>query len=395
MSLGPSHWIAAFAGMTRGKVIRLVILSLLALVTHGVALAHKPSDSYLTLAVDGATVNGQWDIALRDLDFALGLDGNQDGAITWGEVKAKHAEIAAYALTRLALGPADARCAPVLREQLIDNHSDGAYAVLRFSATCPAAPKVLDVGYRLFFDVDPQHRGLLNLSAQGATRAGILSADAPMRQFALAEMSKHEQFVDYLKEGVLHIWTGFDHILFLLSLLLPAVLARSLIPGETWTAAPGFKAAFWDVFKVVTAFTVAHSITLTLAALGVISLPSRLTESAIAASVVLAALNNVRPVVYGGRWIIAFGFGLIHGFGFASVLTDLGLPQGSLLLALVAFNLGVELGQLAIVAVFLPLAYALRDTGLYRRVILVGGSLLVASIAAVWLIERAFNLSLF
>ena len=149
------------------------------------------------------------------------------------------------------------------------------------------------------------------------------------------------------------------------------------------------------MFKVVTAFTVAHSITLSLAALGVISLPSRLTESAIAASVVLAALNNVHPVVYGGRWIIAFAFGLIHGFGFASVLTDLGLPQGSLLLALVAFNLGVELGQLAIVAVFLPVAYALRDTRLYRLGILIGGSLLVAAIAAVWLIERAFNLSLF
>lgn len=373
----------------------LSLLAFAAMLLHGVALAHKPSDSYLTIKVDGAAIDGQWDIALRDLDFALGLDGNQDGAITWGEVKAKHAEIAAFALSRLTLGPADARCAPVLREHLIDNHSDGAYAVLRFSATCPVAPNVLDVGYRLFFDIDPQHRGLLNLSAQGATRAGILSVDAPVRQFTLAKMSKAEQFVDYLKEGVLHIWMGFDHILFLLSLLLPAVLVRSLLPGETWTAAPSFKAAFWDVFKVVTAFTFAHSITLSLAALGVISLPSRLVESAIAASVVLAALNNVRPVVFGGRWIIAFVFGLIHGFGFASVLADLGLPQGSLLLALVAFNVGVELGQLAIVAVFLPVAYALRDTGLYRRGILIGGSLLVVAIAAVWFIERAFNLSLF
>jgi hypothetical protein len=373
----------------------LSLLAFAAMLTPDVALAHKPSDSYLTINVDAERVQGQWDIALRDLDFALGLDANQDGAITWGEVKSKHAEIAAYALSRLTLGPADARCVPVLREQLIDNHSDGAYAVLRFDATCPAASKALDVGYRLFFDIDPQHRGLLNLSAQGATRAGIFSADAPTQQFALAAMSKQAQFVDYLKEGVLHIWTGFDHILFLLSLLLPAVLVRSRIPGLTWTAASSFKAAFWDVFRVVTAFTVAHSITLSLAALGVISLPSRLTESAIAASVVLAALNNVRPVVYAGRWIIAFGFGLIHGFGFASVLTDLGLPQGSLLLALVAFNLGVELGQLAIVALFLPVAYALRETPLYRRVIMTGGSLVVAAIAAIWLIERAFNVSLF
>jgi hypothetical protein len=155
-----------------------------------------------------------------------------------------------------------------------------------------------------------------------------------------------------------------------------------------------FAVAFWDVFKVVTAFTVAHSITLTLAALGVIALPSRLVESAIAASVVLAALNNVRPAVYGGRWAIAFLFGLIHGFGFASVLADLGLPRESLLLSLVAFNVGVELGQLAIVAMFLPVAYALRATRFYRRVILVGGSLAVAAIAFAWLLERAFNWSL-
>jgi hypothetical protein len=361
---------------------------------HGNVLAHKPSDSYLTLSVDGETVNGQWDIALRDLDFAIGLDRNQDGAITWGEVKARHEEIAAYALSRLTVGPDRAPCTAVVREQLIDNHSDGAYSVLRFVATCPAAPKVLEVGYRLFFDIDPQHRGLLNLSAQGATRAGILSVDAPVQRFTLGTFSRGQQFADYLKEGVLHIWTGFDHILFLLSLLLPAVLVRSQRSGGTWAGAPSFKAAFTDVFKVVTAFTVAHSITLSLAALGVVSVPSRLAESAIAVSVVLAALNNVRSVVYSGRWVLAFCFGLIHGFGFASVLTDLGLPQESLLLALVAFNLGVELGQLVIVAVFLPVAFTLRQTRLYRRAILVGGSLLVASIAMVWLIERAFNVAL-
>ena len=248
-----------------------------------------------------------------------------------------------------------------MREHLVDNHSDGAYAVLRFTATCPAALKVLDVDYRLLFDVDPQHRGLLNLAAGDERRAGILSIDAPGQQFVLAALSPVQQFVDYLEEGVFHIWTGFDHLLFLLSLLLPAVLVRTPGPAPSWTPAASFGAAFRDALKVVTAFTVAHSITLSLAALGVISLPSRLVESAIAVSVILAALNNVRPVVHGGRWIVAFCFGLIHGFGFASVLADLGLPQSSLLQALIAFNLGVELGQLVIVAAFLPIAYASRQ----------------------------------
>jgi HupE / UreJ protein len=193
-----------------------------------------------------------------------------------------------------------------------------------------------------------------------------------------------------VREGVWHIWIGFDHILFLLSLLLPAVLVWR---APRWHPVDAFASAFWEVLKVVTAFTLAHSITLSLATLGVLSLPSRAVESAIAASVVLAALNNVRPVFTGRRWMVAFGFGLIHGFGFASVLGDLGLRQGTLLLALVGFNAGVEVGQLAIVAAFLPLAYGLRRSWFYRRLVMAGGSLLIAAVAALWFAERAFNLS--
>jgi len=359
-----------------------------------IAHAHKPSDSYLSLRVEGATITGQWDIALRDLDFALGLDANQDDTITWGEVKARHTDIAAYVMSRLRLGPASAPCPMQVTGQMIDDHSDGAYNVLRFTAVCAAAPKTLAVEYHLFFDLDPQHRGLVRLEYQGATRAGIMSVDHAEQKFTLAKLSRWEQFLDYGNEGVWHIWTGFDHILFLLSLLLPAVFVRSRVSGRAWEAAPNFRAALLDVVKVVTAFTVAHSITLSLAALGVINLPSRLVESAIALSVVLAALNNIRPIVFERRWVIAFSFGLIHGFGFASVLADLGLPQESLLIALIAFNLGVELGQLTIVGIFLPIAFALRRTWLYRRILFVYGSAAIALIALLWLVQRAFNLQL-
>jgi hypothetical protein len=158
-----------------------------------------------------------------------------------------------------------------------------------------------------------------------------------------------------------------------------------------WQPVAGFREALWDVFRIVTSFTVAHSITLSLAALGIVALPSRLVESAIAASVVVAALNNLRPVVEGRRWMVAFGFGLIHGFGFASVLTELGLPRDALVLALVGFNVGVEIGQLAIVALFLPLAYSLRRSRFYRRAVMTGGSIVIAAVAATWLAERVFN----
>ncbi len=211
------------------------------------------------------------------------------------------------------------------------------------------------------------------------------------------------QFVDYAADGVWHIWIGFDHILFLLSLLLPAVGAwvagvGGQRPGgsrrATWQPVPRLGVAVWEVLRIVTAFTLAHSITLSLATLGWVSLPSRLVESTIAASVVLAALNNVFPFFQGRRWMVAFAFGLIHGFGFASVLADLGLPRDALALALLGFNLGVEAGQLAIVAVFLPLAYLLRHSKFYRWVVLWGGSLAIAAIAAAWFVERAFELKL-
>ncbi len=353
------------------------------------AYAHKPSDSYLSLGVDGNAIAGQWDIALRDLDFAIGLDTNGDGAITWGEVRAKHTDIAAYALSRLQLAAEGKSCPARVTEHLMDNHTDGAYAVLRFKAECPAIRETLQVRYALFFDIDPQHKGLLRLQYQDVSSTGIFSPEKATQQFSLVRPSKLNQFLDYGREGVWHIWIGFDHILFLLALLLPAVVFRR---QKKWQAVDAFKPTFWAVLKIVTAFTVAHSITLTLATLGLISLPSRLVESTIAASVVIAALNNVFPLFGERRWVMAFVFGLIHGFGFATVLSDLGLPQDALILALVGFNLGVEVGQFAIVAAFLPIAFVLRHTWFYRRIILLGGSLLIAALAMTWLVERAFNL---
>jgi HupE / UreJ protein len=355
------------------------------------AWAHKPSDSYLTLSVNGASVQGQWDIALRDLDFTIGLDTNGDGELTWGEVKAKHEAIVAYAMPRLLISTDGILCPVKVTEHLIDNHSDGAYAVMKFNADCGVELTKLELEYRLFFEVDPQHKGLLNLIYQGQSRTAIFSPDTSKQTFELKAASKWQQFKDYVLHGIEHIWKGFDHILFLLSLLLPAVL---ILAGKTWQPTASFRAALIDVLKIVTAFTLAHSITLTLATLGFVSLPSRFVESTIAASIVLAAANNVWPLFQGKRWMVAFFFGLIHGFGFASVLADLGLPQGALILALVGFNLGVEIGQLAIVSVFLPLAYLARKTWIYQRVIFIAGSLLIVALAATWLIERAFNMSI-
>lgn len=346
------------------------------------AQAHKPSDSYLSLDVQGERVSGQWDIALRDLDYAIGLDQDGDGQLTWDEIRARHSAIAAYALERLSLSADGGACRISTGQQLIDDHTDGAYSVLRFEAICPAPLTTLNIGYRLFADLDPQHKGLLRLTRDGVTSTAIFDPAHAQQRLSLAAPDQLQQFTAYVKDGVWHIWIGYDHILFLLSLLLPAVLLAA--------PADNLRGAFIDVLKVVTAFTLAHSLTLTLASLSLVSLPSRLVESAIAASVILAAVNNIYPLFRGRRPWAAFGFGLIHGFGFASVLIDLGLPKGALLASLFGFNLGVEIGQLCIVAVFLPLAFLLRRTWLYRG-LLTGGSALIALVALVWFIERAFD----
>lgn len=355
------------------------------------AFAHKPSDSYLSLFVQHDQVEGRWDIALRDLADAIGLDRDGNGQLTWAEVRDAHGEIDAYALSRLMLSTGTRTCTTQVLDHLIDHHTDGAYSVLRFRAHCPETIERLAVDYRLLFDIDAQHKGLLRLTHGGQTGTAIFSNESPVQEFSVAERSRWAESMQFIHEGIWHIWLGFDHVLFLLALLLPAVMVW--LDGR-WQAAGDFSSGCWNVFSIVTAFTVAHSLTLSMAALDIVRLPSRLVESTIAASVVLAGLGNLFPMMTRRRWLVAFGFGLIHGFGFAAVLADLGLPHDSLLLSLVSFNVGVELGQLAIVSAFLPLAYMIRRSWSYSKLVLTGGSLAVIAIALVWFTERAFDLQL-
>jgi HupE / UreJ protein len=367
-------------------IVALVIASL------SPASAHKSSDSYLSLQLKGQKISGQWDVALRDLDYALGLDVNNDGIITWGELRGLQSPIASYLLAHLTLQSDGNPCATHVVEHLVDDHSDGAYEVLRFEADCVGPPQILQVGYDFFFDLDPQHRGLVRLEANGQTHTAVLSPSQKTWRVERGAASWFRTFLDYTNEGVWHIWTGFDHILFLCALLLPAVLTYR---GGCWVGVAQFGEALRNVVKIVTAFTLAHSIMLSLAVLGFISLPSRLVESAIAVSVIAAALNNLHPVIQSRLWVAAFGFGLVHGLGFANVLTELGLPTDALAVALVSFNLGVEIGQLAIVCAILPLAHLCRHSWLYPRVVLRAGSLCIVAIAFVWLIERSFDRSIF
>ena len=352
------------------------------------ALAHKPSDSHLTVSVHESTLDLRWDLAIRDLDWAIGLDRDGDGTITWGELRAAHAPIAALAIQHLALQSAGKPCSLQVLGHEVVAHSDGNYAVLRLRGDCPSAVSELEVHYSLFFAEDPLHRGLLRVETPRETRTEVFTSDRRVLKIAIGGGSR---LFALTRSGIVHIFTGYDHLLFLLALLLPAVLYRE---SREWRPVPSLRAALSSVVQIVTAFTIAHSITLALGAFAVVSPPSRVVESAIAASVIVAALDNVFLFLRVDRWVVPFGLGLIHGFGFSSTLTDLGLHGKDLALALLGFNVGVELGQLACVLLFLPLAYAARRSRSYPRVALTGGSIVIAIVAVAWFVERAFAVTM-
>ena len=350
------------------------------------AQAHKASDSYLRLRIEGSQVQVQWDVALRDLQAVINLDGNTDGDISWGELRAQHDNIAAYVLAHITFTQDDQVCITHSPQQQVDQHSDGAYTVLFFTADCQTPVTKLAVNYQLFFDIDRQHRGLLQLENAGKIQSAIFSPDNKQQSFYWVDQNIMRQFSDYMAEGIWHISIGYDHILFLVALLLPVVLQRK---NNAWQPASSFRGVVTETLKIVTAFTLAHSITLSLAATGTINMPSQLIEVAIALSVLLAALDNLVPIFRCPRWWVALGFGLIHGFGFATVLSELGLATHALIMSLLAFNLGVETGQLLIVAALLPVLFWLRQSTHYPRWMLGAGSLVCMLMATVWIIERA------
>lgn len=370
--------------------MKAILSLILALITMQ-ALAHKPSDSYLQLDArsDSKQISGRWDIALRDLNLLIPLDENRDAVITWGELQRMQGNLGKEILPALSLTALqdDIRypCPLTLtRLQAID-HVDGTYAALHLQGQCSAAPQQLEVDYQLLFERDPDHHGLLRLDQDGTQLTATFSNQQRRQQFNAEHTPLWPAFQGFVYQGIHHILIGYDHILFLLTLLFPAVLVWQ---RGGWQPAANMGSALTQTLAIVTAFTLTHSLTLGLATLGIISLPSWLVESAIAATVAIGAVANLLPRYFPKRWVMAFVFGLIHGMGFASVLADLGLTDSGIFLPLLGFNLGVELGQVAIVLVFVPLAYLMRQTHFYQRIFVPVGSLSIMLLAGVWLVER-------
>jgi HupE / UreJ protein len=364
-------------------------LCLLLIALPQVADATNARESYLTLVVETTSLRGEWKIPLRELDAALRLDANHDGEVTWPEIEHRREDIEGYLHSHLRI-LTNGTDPGLGFDKLIYGTQDGEPFILaQLVVSAPEEISRIGVDYSLFFGHTADDRCVLKIvwSAEGMHKV-VISAHSGVLGFT-RESAAGSGFLQSLQAGIWHIWTGYDHVLFLIVLLIPAVFQRTASGRE---AVPDFGSALLRVVVIVSAFTVAHSITLTCAAMQWVRLPSRLVESAIAASIFVAALYNFLPTTAGGRgaWL-AFGFGLLHGFGFAGALSQIGAEGGPLWHTLLAFNLGVEVGQLAIVAVFLPVAYLIRETRFYRTGVVYGGSSMAGLCALFWFWQRAFG----
>ena len=356
------------------------------------ARAHRLSDALLRWTVTSEGLRGRLDLPIRDLALRVPLDTNGDGQVTWGELQEHFGSWRAVVQEELRL-QAGGRSLDFAVEDLRVVEVAGemcASVVLRWAGVLPPGPIRLE--YRLLAEVDPLHRGLVRWERAGQVTTAVLGPEHPVAEFAGTDGNDAGGPVvvpgvgHFVGEGFRHIGEGVDHLLFLLALLLPAAL-----PGRREREPGNLRGTLLRVAKVVTAFTVAHSLTLLLSALRVVRLPSAFVEVAIAVSVALAALNNLVPMIPDrGAWV-AFGFGLIHGFGFAGVLGELDLPVDRFVVGVLGFNLGVELGQLVLVALFLPLAFPWRNTAGYRRGVVPVGSAAILAAAFAWVGERAFG----
>lgn len=368
-------------------------------VMHAGALAHKASDAYLQLSRTDNGMALRLDVALRDLDLPLDLDADGDARLTWGEVKQAWPAIERYALERLRLDG----CELAVDGRGLERRTDGAYAVLHFTSTCRPLEAPLP-HYTLLREFDPTHRGLLKIDWPGApAQLVVLDPTRPLahakapgalpgaQPSAGAVAGAAAAQASFFGEGVHHIVTGYDHVLFLLCLLLPSVMRRT---PTGWQPVGRLAQAVLPVAAIVTAFTLAHSITLALAAMKWVALAPSFIEPAIAVTIVLAALDNLRPVFHGRRVLVTFVFGLIHGFGFAGVLGELNLPTSQFAWALLQFNLGLEFGQLLIVVLVAGALYLLRERPRYPAWAIRGGSLAAMLLGVIWFVERTADVSL-
>jgi hypothetical protein len=360
----------------------------------GLALAHQDDWSYIWISVFEDRITAEVQLPGEELAEILGLPLTSERPLTEAETEA----IALYTRDHFAIGREGMEFPFEFESIELPYIEVGEYAVIKVRfATPEPVPDRISIRYSAIFHEFPDIRGGFHVQNNYKTGladnhrqiAHIFGPDRTTWNLNLENPVWTEQFKNFVREGVIHIWIGFDHILFLIGLLLTSVVVRD---GRSWKAVPELRSSLWNVVTIVTVFTVAHSITLAMALKGWIVLPSRLVESIIALSIIAVVADNFYSIFGRWKWVVVFLFGLFHGMGFASILETFTTDFNSKLIGLIGFNIGVEIGQLVIVLAVFPLLYLVRNMN-YQRLLLQPGSAAIGLVAGWWFISRAFDLN--
>lgn len=385
----------------RRAAVFLLLGSLLMATSAVAASAHSGTQSYVYLDIYDASIEGRVEYPVADLNEVLGLDISNDVDRAVLEAQQNLAAIQEYSAEHLALFDQSGTEWPIVFGDVEAlEAANGAYLIVDFGVDKDFAevPRQFTAAYDGIIHQKQDRDALLIIGTDWgsgtfkneASELLRFTADNTVQAVDLGETSFWDGLTAVIGLGVEHIRIGSDHILFILALVMPAVLVFRRPNG--WLPSASFGSSLWRVLKIVTMFTLAHTITLTLGGLGIVEFPPALVETVIAISIALAALHNIRPVFVNKEWIIAFGFGLFHGFGFAGLLAELGLTQSRQFVSLLGFNLGIEIGQAVIIILIFPALFLARRTRVYLPAMWFGSIVLII-VALLWALDRAFGLA--
>lgn len=374
-------------------VVLITIISLFSMA----AQAHAPSENYVWLNVEVDHISGRFEVNLKDVESKLGLIIDREGIPRLEALHNSAEQVQQYILGNLNIyNEGKLLKLKFLKPTILE---DTDYLQYHFRIDEPLTSQLLQIHNSLFLTPDMMrgdrlHKSMVvyeydrvaDLEFGDESVALVFSPNRTEKELNLLKPEGILQWRDFLWQGVLHIWFGWDHIVFIVLLLLTTVLRR----GEyALQAVDSFREAFFNTVKVVTIFTLAHSVTLSLAALDLVRLNTSIVESIIALSIVVVAVCNVFPKFRTHTWALILLFGLFHGLGFASVLGDLQFRNVFVERILVLFNVGVELGQLAIVVILFPILFILSRRIPYQRMVVVPVSVLAGAIGLFWAVERS------
>lgn len=373
----------------------MFLLSAFMLLNAPASSAHQFSTAHAKLEPSGENqYQGHLALSLQDIQQALSIDPNNDGRLLWQEVINSVPYIESYLTNNLSIWhrPVNPDATAVTcqinwssKPQLSELYGETLLQI-PLTAICPeqgASVDQLSLQYSAFFDRLNDHKLLLTWSFNDSESYFIIDDSNQIAVLPFVSSGLFDTINFYLYQGVIHIWFGLDHVLFVLALILPFAWLRFRRGRSSDTK----KLALKDLLILITSFTLAHSITLTLTALNILSIPSQWAEIGIAVSVAFTAINIIT------HWlkrlgVITFLFGLLHGMGFAGALSELGLSQSHKISSIVAFNIGVEIGQVAIIFLLYPLLTRLRKTQTLQYRLVPTLAILIALMGGYWIVER-------